>query len=394
MCVICRCRRRRGSGSRDHEGAIRFRAGVVKAIQPTYLLLPRSFGSNATNLIVVITRRSGNGDEQREARREDRRTTGKAVSLLIQRSSTKGDPRGFGRGARRRSEAKAGEQVPASALRAVGALSPELRCAAEEAAALLVKRGSFRRELYTSSIRTLSERQVGHRDPGRLALAADDAGGNATLSAAMLLALTRRSRSRLRNSRRATSRTSFPGGDGARVPSRVERRAPHVDAPMIKERAISICTDLFVPLTRGEPILVFGRPASPCCGGRRALGRWLVLADVATKAGERSTQGRRRRRRAIRSDERARRLVPRLVALLRDARRPPPAWPCRFAGHAAHGRAGRPSLDGRAPSRHHLPLPHGTCACPELQADAVARYGASRTRGGGPRCFVLRATTP
>ena len=71
------------------------------------------------------------------------------------------------------------------ALRAVGHLSPALRGTLAEATALLVKRGSFTRELYTSSIRTLAE--TGDKSATAIlktALAADDAGGNATLSAA------------------------------------------------------------------------------------------------------------------------------------------------------------------------------------------------------------------
>jgi hypothetical protein len=57
---------------------------------------------------------------------------------------------------------------------------------------------------------------------------------------------------------------------------------------MIKEsHRISLCTDLFVPLTRGEPIPVHVGPALAVLrGAERHLGRWLVLADVAAKAGD------------------------------------------------------------------------------------------------------------
>src|SRR5690606_37108490 len=59
-------------------------------------------------------------------------------------------------------------------------------------------------------------------------------------------------------------------------------------APMIKEsHRISLCVDLFVPLARSAPIPVHVGPALGVLrGAERHLGRWLVLADVAVKAGD------------------------------------------------------------------------------------------------------------
>ncbi|MFO0735678.1 MAG: hypothetical protein U0270_07355 [Labilithrix sp.] len=175
------------------------------------------------------------------------------------------------------------------ALRAVGALSPALRGTLAEAAALLVKRGSFTRELYTSSIRTLSETSDKSATAIlKTALAADDAGGNATLSAACF---SRDPALAAPLAKLAASRQSHLafGAETARV-CRRESNGAHLTsiAPMIKEsHRISICTDLFVPLTRGEPIPVFVGPALAVLrGAERHLGRWLVLADVATKAGD------------------------------------------------------------------------------------------------------------
>jgi hypothetical protein len=57
---------------------------------------------------------------------------------------------------------------------------------------------------------------------------------------------------------------------------------------MIKEsHRIALCVELFVPLARSGPVPVFIGPALGVLrGAERHLGRWLVLADVAVKAGD------------------------------------------------------------------------------------------------------------
>src|SRR5205085_8370085 len=79
----------------------------------------------------------------------------------------------------------ASETKLAGALRAVATLSPALRASIVEASTIMVRRGSYARELYAASIRSLAESEDKSL-PGLLktALAGDDAGGNATLSAA------------------------------------------------------------------------------------------------------------------------------------------------------------------------------------------------------------------
>jgi hypothetical protein len=59
-------------------------------------------------------------------------------------------------------------------------------------------------------------------------------------------------------------------------------------APMIKEsHRIAMCVELFVPLVRAMPIAKHVGPAlSVLRGAERHLGRWLVLAEVAVKAGD------------------------------------------------------------------------------------------------------------
>jgi hypothetical protein len=175
------------------------------------------------------------------------------------------------------------------ALRAVARLSPALRSTLVEAAQVMVRRGSYSRELYSAIIRTLAESEERQLAPLlKTALGADDAGGNATLSAASFCrdASLTAPLAKLAASRQ--SHLAF-GAETARV-CRRESNGAHLSsiAPMIKEsHRISLCVDLFVPLARSAPIPVHIGPAlSVLRGAERHLGRWLVLADVAAKAGD------------------------------------------------------------------------------------------------------------
>lgn len=175
------------------------------------------------------------------------------------------------------------------ALRAIARLSPALRTTLAEAAQVMVRRGSFTRELYPAAIRSLAECED-RSLPGllKIALAAEDAGGNATLSAA---SFSRDPSLAAPLAKLAGSRQSHLafGAETARV-CRRESNGAHLTAiaPMIKEsHRIALCTDLFVPLARSAPIPVNVAPALGVLrSAERHLGRWLVLADVATKSGD------------------------------------------------------------------------------------------------------------
>lgn len=175
------------------------------------------------------------------------------------------------------------------ALRAVGRRSPALRSAMVDAGQVMIRRGSYGRELYAATIRTLAEAEE-RQLPALLkaALSTDDAGGPATLSAASFCrdASLAAPLAKLAASRQ--SHLAF-GAETARV-CRSESNGSHLMAlaPMIKEsHRISLCVDLFVPLTRGGPVPVHVGPALGVLrGAERHLGRWLVLADVAAKAGD------------------------------------------------------------------------------------------------------------
>jgi hypothetical protein len=177
----------------------------------------------------------------------------------------------------------------AGALRAVAGLSPALRGALVDATQIMVRRGSYAREIYGACLRTLAESED-RNVPALLksALAADDAGGNATLSAACFCkdASLTAPLAKLAASRQ--SHLAF-GAETARV-CRRESNGAHLSAiaPMIKEsHRIALCVELFVPLVRGAPVPVHVGPALAVLrGAERHLGRWLVLADVAAKAGD------------------------------------------------------------------------------------------------------------
>lgn len=187
------------------------------------------------------------------------------------------------------------ERKPASevklggALRAVAAISPALRGSLADAAQVMVRRGSYARDLWSACIRTLGESEDKHV-PVLLksALASDDAGGNATLSAACFCKDSSLAPSLAKLAASRQSHISF-GAETARV-CRRESNGSHLTAiaPMIKEsHRISLCVDVFVPLARSAPVPVYVGPALAVLrGAERHLGRWLVLADVATKAGD------------------------------------------------------------------------------------------------------------
>jgi hypothetical protein len=175
------------------------------------------------------------------------------------------------------------------ALRAVAHLSPALRYAMLDAAQTMLRRRSLSRDLYASCVRSLADVDD-KRATGLLkaALAGEEAGGTAALSAACfsrdaelgpLLA-------KIAGSRQ--SHIAF-AAEVARV-VRGESNGTHLTslAPMIKEsHRIALCVELFVPLARAG---LHALPATPALavlrGAERHLGRWLVMAEVAVRSGD------------------------------------------------------------------------------------------------------------
>jgi hypothetical protein len=177
----------------------------------------------------------------------------------------------------------------AGAVRAVSALSPALRASLGEATSVLLRRGARQRELYACGLRALSEAQDRQSVTLlRQALAGDEAGGAAALSAACFSRDPELSPLLAKVAASRQSHLAF-GAELARVARSESNGALLAQlAPMIKEsHRISMCVELFVPLVRGTPVAPHVGPAlSVLRGAERHLGRWLVLAEVAVKAGD------------------------------------------------------------------------------------------------------------
>jgi hypothetical protein len=184
-----------------------------------------------------------------------------------------------------------GEAKLAGAMRALAVLSPALRASLGEATAILVRRGARQRELYACGLRALAEAQDRQAVALlRQALAGEEAGGAAALSAACFSRDPELSSLLAKVAASRQSHLAF-GAELARVARGESNGALLAQlAPMIKEsHRIAMCVELFVPLVRARPVASHVGPAlSVLRGAERHLGRWLVLAEVAVRAGDRS----------------------------------------------------------------------------------------------------------
>lgn len=180
------------------------------------------------------------------------------------------------------------------ALRALCPHSAALRGHVHDALEVLVRRRSFDRELYSACVRSLGE-CGDKRAPVAVksALASDDAGGAATFAAACALPRDAAADLGPLLGKIAASRQSHLAFS-AEV-ARVVRKESNGSllkqlAPMIKEaHRISLCVDLLLPLVRRAPVPVAIAPALEVLrSAERHLGRWLVMAEVAVRAGDRA----------------------------------------------------------------------------------------------------------
>ncbi len=181
------------------------------------------------------------------------------------------------------------ESKLAGAVRAAAVLSPSLRASLGEATAVLIRRGARQRELYACGLRALAEAQDRQAGPLlRQALSSEEAGGSAALSAACFSREPELAPILAKVAASRQSHLAF-GAELARVARGESNGALLAQlAPMIKEsHRISMCVELFVPLVRALPVANHVAPAlSVLRGAERHLGRWLVLAEVAVRAGD------------------------------------------------------------------------------------------------------------
>lgn len=177
----------------------------------------------------------------------------------------------------------------AGTLRAVSTHSPALLEELTKAVETVARRGSFERPLYCAAVRALSEQ----REP-RLTqvlvkvLATEDAGGLPTLSAACFTQDAALGDSLSRASLNRHPVLAF-AAEVARL-SRGESRGSRIAAlaPKIKEaHRISLCRELFVTLLSAPPLPLEIAPALAVLrDAERHLGRWLLMGEVATRAGD------------------------------------------------------------------------------------------------------------
>jgi hypothetical protein len=177
----------------------------------------------------------------------------------------------------------------AGALRALCPFSTAVRNMASEAALVLMRRGAFDRELYSGTVRALAE-VSDKRAPSLIkgALASQDGGGLATLSAACFSRDPSLSAPLAKIAASRHPHVAF----GAEVARMARGESTGVNllalAPKIKEsHRIALCVELFLPLTRGPALPgQVGASIAVLRDAERHLGRWLVLAEVATRASD------------------------------------------------------------------------------------------------------------
>ena len=177
----------------------------------------------------------------------------------------------------------------AGVLRAVAPHSSVLRDAMCEAFELLVKRASFERPLYAAVARAVGE--AGDRRCSaafKKALEIEGSSSFAPLSAAARTTDPALADALAQVARSRHAHWAF-AGEVARI-ARGESAGLHVAslAPKIKEsHRIALCLELFVPLTWSTPLAPAIAPALAVLReAERHLGRWLVLGEVATRAGD------------------------------------------------------------------------------------------------------------
>lgn len=187
----------------------------------------------------------------------------------------------------------------AGVLRALCPLSRALKRELVQALDVMVRRASFERPLYGAIVRSLSE--SADADSAALvarALSLEDGGGLATLSAACFSRDVALSDPLARAAASRHAHVAF-GAEVARL-CRGETNGAAVAsiAPKIKEsHRIALCLELLVPLVRAPALPLAVAPAlNVLRDAERHLGRWLVLAEIAVKAGDVSSREQARER--------------------------------------------------------------------------------------------------
>ena len=190
-------------------------------------------------------------------------------------------------GALRRKSAQEAKLI--GVLRTLAPHCEELTTTTAHAVVVLAKRGAHGRALYLGGIRCLAalndQRAI---EPLCQALKTPDAGGLGSLSAAGLTRCSELSEELARVAGSRHPQLAF-AAEVARV-ARGESDGRHVAsiAPKIKEsHRIALCSEVFVPLLWALSLpAAIGPALSVLRGAERHLGRWLVFAEIASRAGD------------------------------------------------------------------------------------------------------------
>lgn len=177
----------------------------------------------------------------------------------------------------------------AGTLRAISRLSPALLGELVVAVETIARRGSFERPLYGAAVRSLGEHGEARLTPILVkVIASDEAGGLASLAAACFSrdASLGASLSRAAMNRHPVLAFAAEVARLTRGESRGELIASL--APKIKEaHRIALCSELFVSLLSRPPLPLSVAPALAVLrDAERHLGRWLLLGELATRAGD------------------------------------------------------------------------------------------------------------
>ena len=181
----------------------------------------------------------------------------------------------------------------AAALRVLAPESPVVRVEVERAADVLVRRGTLDRELWPATIRALVESASPRLDEVvDAALATEDAGGVATLSAACFTSRGDIGPKLAKVAVGGRSLVAF-SAEVARVVRGESNGARLLQlAPVIKEaHRVAMATTTVLPLVRAAgPARSYGAALEAgfavLRGAERHLGRWLVLAEAVVAGGD------------------------------------------------------------------------------------------------------------
>jgi len=177
----------------------------------------------------------------------------------------------------------------AGVLRVLLPFSRELRARLAPALDTMIRRGSYERGLYAALVRSLAEsEQEGIQELLVRALSAEEGGGLATLSAACCVRSAALSEPLARAAMSRHAHVAFAGEVARLCRGESNGSAVASIAPKIKEsHRIALCVELLAPLLhRSPPPAGIVAALNVLRDAERHLGRWLVLAELATRAGD------------------------------------------------------------------------------------------------------------